>query len=322
VDPPTSTGQEKLFLGCISIRQNAVHKICNLSRRRYVGSFPTLSYWLSTIPVVPLVTHLVEQLCCLALPEVFAKVTVSGSAEQEDVGGDRLSVAALHQLIPLVQEGGFSDWIREFASRGTIARTAIMAALRQLQQVQPSPSVASFAATSIVGQPADQAAASLAKRGVVVRRAPFEPKADLHTIASAVDILRDPQPGRQVTLYEEEGRVRYYTVSPTDPTLRVRTEVDSLRSTVQSQSDEVANLRQHLAETTGQLGDRDAQLARISQELSEMRQAHADLQASVPQQLADIQRDIAQLRAEPAAPAATRQPRKRSSGRTEPPPTS
>ncbi len=74
VDCPDCDEDEKVYLGCLSMDGSNVHNICNFTKRKYVKSFPTVSYWLSLIPVAPIVGWLVEQFCCLVLPN-FAKQT-------------------------------------------------------------------------------------------------------------------------------------------------------------------------------------------------------------------------------------------------------
>ncbi len=69
VDCPECNEDEKVYLGCLSMDGNNVHNICNFTKRKYVKSFPTVSYWLSLIPVAPIVGWLVEQFCCLVLPD-------------------------------------------------------------------------------------------------------------------------------------------------------------------------------------------------------------------------------------------------------------
>jgi hypothetical protein len=64
IDCPTCTGNEKIYLGTIEIRKNKVYKICNFRKRKYVKTFRTVSYWLSTIPVLPVVRESLTRFCC------------------------------------------------------------------------------------------------------------------------------------------------------------------------------------------------------------------------------------------------------------------
>ena len=77
---------------------------------------------------------------------------------------------------------------------------------------------------SIVDEPAERVAGELTQRGVLVQRKPYDPKARPSLLSDFLGFLRSPEPGSSVTLFEDDdGRVRYYTVTVTDP------EVEGLR---------------------------------------------------------------------------------------------
>jgi len=68
IDCPECEEGEKVYLGCFSMRDNEVYNICNFTKRKYVKTFPTVSYWLSLLPVAPVVAWIVEKFCCQVLP--------------------------------------------------------------------------------------------------------------------------------------------------------------------------------------------------------------------------------------------------------------
>ncbi|MGH2720154.1 MAG: DUF6519 domain-containing protein, partial [Actinomycetota bacterium] len=70
---PTCDEDDKLYLGCVSVRKGSVYKVCNFTRRRYVKSFPTVGYWASVVPVLPFAKKLVEAFCCTVLPDIFRR---------------------------------------------------------------------------------------------------------------------------------------------------------------------------------------------------------------------------------------------------------
>jgi hypothetical protein len=67
VDCPECGEKEKVYLGCVEIRENGVYHICNFNKRKYVKTFPTVEYWLSTVPVLPFLRETVGQFCCTVL---------------------------------------------------------------------------------------------------------------------------------------------------------------------------------------------------------------------------------------------------------------
>jgi hypothetical protein len=67
VDCPTCGEEDKVYLGCVEIRENRVYYICNFTKRRYVKSFQTWGYWLSVIPILPAIKTIFGQFCCSIL---------------------------------------------------------------------------------------------------------------------------------------------------------------------------------------------------------------------------------------------------------------
>lgn len=64
---PECEEEDKVYLGCIEIRNSEIYHICNFSKRKYVKSFPTVEYWLSTIPVIPLIREAFTIFCCTVI---------------------------------------------------------------------------------------------------------------------------------------------------------------------------------------------------------------------------------------------------------------
>jgi hypothetical protein len=51
----------------VEIRNRQVYNICNFTKRHYVKSAKNWEYWLSTVPVIPLVKKVFADLCCRVL---------------------------------------------------------------------------------------------------------------------------------------------------------------------------------------------------------------------------------------------------------------
>ena len=67
VDCPVCGPEDKVYLGCVEIRDGQVYNICNFTKRRYVKSFRTWGYWLSTVPVLPIIKKAFANFCCSVL---------------------------------------------------------------------------------------------------------------------------------------------------------------------------------------------------------------------------------------------------------------
>ena len=88
VNCPENNEQDKVYLGCLSIEENQIYQICNFSKRKYVKTFPTVSYWLSIIPIEGVVSWVVEKMCCYIFPDIS---NVRGNVIDNNV----LSISAL-----------------------------------------------------------------------------------------------------------------------------------------------------------------------------------------------------------------------------------
>jgi hypothetical protein len=120
VNCPPHLENKDLDLVAVSIRGGSVYKVCNFSRRRYVKSFPTVDYWLSLVPVLPMLREAIAEFCCKVLTDSFGTYSAAGRANQND----RLNAARMLQFLRVVQDedpvsrlralhlGGFSTFLR------------------------------------------------------------------------------------------------------------------------------------------------------------------------------------------------------------------
>lgn len=61
---PSSPEDDRLILACLTIKNGKIIDICNFSCRHYAGSFPSLYYWLSLVPIVPVIGKVLQHICC------------------------------------------------------------------------------------------------------------------------------------------------------------------------------------------------------------------------------------------------------------------
>ncbi len=70
---PECDGSEKIYLACVEIRasedgNSQVYNICNFGKRKYVQTFMAWNYWLSLVPIIPLMKQAIGKVCCTVLP--------------------------------------------------------------------------------------------------------------------------------------------------------------------------------------------------------------------------------------------------------------
>lgn len=61
---PPDPQDDRLVLACLTVKNGKIIDICNFSCRHYAGSFPAVNYWLSLVPVIPLITDALARFCC------------------------------------------------------------------------------------------------------------------------------------------------------------------------------------------------------------------------------------------------------------------
>jgi hypothetical protein len=61
---PPNPEDDRLILACLTIKNGKIINICNFSCRHYAGSFPSMYYWLSLVPIIPLFGKALQFVCC------------------------------------------------------------------------------------------------------------------------------------------------------------------------------------------------------------------------------------------------------------------
>ncbi len=237
---PECEPDDKIYLACVTIRNNQVHRVCNFSKRRYVKSFPTVGYWLSLVPIMPLLDRVIEEFCCIILPDIFSKFSVAAfeTAAAEEAA-PRVRTGLFRDGINAIQTADIMDALRRFMSKNRIATSLLS---ESLFEPRPAEAVA-VEMTNIVGQPVHVAEEQLKKSNIMVRRVPYTPTTAASLASNLTGFYRTPEPGNVVTLFEKDGAVVYYSVAPGDPAKELRAQVVSLSQSLQVREAEMQQLR-------------------------------------------------------------------------------
>jgi len=100
---PGDVCDDRIVLACVTLKQGRVVDICNLSCRRYAGSFVNRDYWL---PIGPLLSLLAAKLCCFPLAVPKRDVAVPG-----DVAAGH-SFTTLRRGVPLSRYANLLSAVR------------------------------------------------------------------------------------------------------------------------------------------------------------------------------------------------------------------
>jgi len=286
---------DKVYLGGVQIKEGEVYKICNFSRRRYVKSFPTVEYWLSLIPVLPLVKKGVEWFCCLVLPDLFQKYysTHVKSAESpvasfKTMGANRVQSADLREGIKLWQ--GATPKKLWDAEKSGLASYARLFGNSVINRVDPATMFKpGLDRTLVLNASVSDARQRLESQDIQVEEVKAYDRATDANLALFRGAPSRIEPGSKVTLYEENGKVLYYSVAgdyaATGVSADVKAEIDALerrKAALRDMTDVAAEFAAFEA--------RRADLANLA--------ASRDELAGLQQQKGALQEDVAGLKAE------------------------
>ena len=298
VDCPECSPADKIYLGCIQIKNSQVYRICNLSRRRYVKSFPTYGYWLSLIPVLPTAKWLIEKVCCMVLPDFFRNFEAGQRRVNEK---DRVSYAQYFSVNSYLRGINLSAFRTEQMTKFSMSGKTIADSLRTQVFNQSPVAMEKVPQTDIVGKDTSAVTQNLQKASVTVDAVePYDPTTPGSNAAAILGAPANIPAGSHVVLYEQNGVVQYYTLTPkTTPV------VQGLASQVQKQQATMTglNVAQQTAETAVNESHRliVAQQATIAAQEQKIATLQASLtavqsaQTSRDQQFATVQASLQEL---------------------------
>ncbi|TVR51418.1 MAG: hypothetical protein EA425_06985 [Puniceicoccaceae bacterium] len=234
-----------IVLATVTIRGGRVHHICHGHARKEVITVSKLLYWTSLIPVIPILTALVKEFCCLVLPDLLrnrradtvttapdSNLATGGVAAatppQPSTGGQRETVpqpttemnlahfrtpAGVREISSVLSRTDLSQFLATNQARVSMAGTVLGGTLSQVltRALQPREVVA--APNEIVNLDAAQAGETLAARGVVVDETVEMSRAiESEPLSRFVALPADLREGDHVRLFTESNRVVYYQV--------------------------------------------------------------------------------------------------------------
>ena len=270
VDCPTCDEDDKIYLACISIKNNKVFKVCNFSRRKYVHTFPTWEYWLSIVPILPFLKKAVEEVCCAALPGFFGRFSASTPAPPVNTTTAPQtvikSVDARNAITVFGQadiKGAINERVLKVKSGSSVINDAVTSMANRT--LVPGSTVAT---SDVANQPVADARTKLdAAHIVVVDEEVYDPNKGGQNLTQYVTAPVRLEEGDRVTLVTKDGKVLFYKKAgeplpdvlkgkldaSANETLQLRTEVNTLRA-------ELLQVRQN---TQADLQARDAQIVSL-----------------------------------------------------------
>jgi hypothetical protein len=226
---------------------------------------------------------------------------IGAGAEMPAPGRDRIGSRHVMKLSDFYHQSDFKGVFREQRDKASMLGSFLAAAggsafkAFDLEPMRPK----GVPTSQVVGQDTASAMANLAGRQVQVSEVkPYDPKTDAGSVRALGEFPLRVKAGDQVTLYEEQGTVRYYSVvrevAPAsvdaDTVARLDREVKDLKG------DEMVRLRAELAQVRQSAADKDAQIEKLQGDLEKTRAEQAELGKRFPaEKLAALERQMQQL---------------------------
>ena len=189
---PPCPDDDRLILGCVTFRDGKAQSICNLSCRKYAGSFVNREYWL---PVLPVLTWVAGLLCCLPIVR--------------DQRGDRRDLQVLmsaHDPDGVLREALLDNdfaAVRELFTRAGSVRGAIR---RRLARFAPERwSAGRVNLSDALGTDVLTARSLLARRKVALTEVSVDRRDEIPL--GGLGLLPLVVPGSRVTAYVLDGTV-------------------------------------------------------------------------------------------------------------------
>jgi len=276
---PECGGDETIGLAVITVQDQKVFKICNLSGRKYVKTFPNVAYWLSIVPIFPILKYLLSTWCCSIVSQFLAPKQPSGSSSP----GTTLTGLPFGTFTDLANRlkgasiGAVLSGINRALSVKILAKDYLLSLLKT-----PAPSGAKTQLMDLVGQPAGTAQDTLGANNISMSTLPYDPTMVAENVETTVTAPSQVEAGSSVTAFvDQDQTVRYFSVTPPGIQKAEATSgaaVASLEEDVSTVKSQLASLQQS---QSIELAKRDQLIAMLTQQLQAQTKALSDLNTLV-----------------------------------------
>jgi ribosomal protein L29 len=240
VDCPTCSPADEVYLAKITIRESEVYRVCNFSKRKYVKSFPTVDYWLSILPVMPLLDKAVEKICCAIFPGWFQSL----AAKPADI--QMVQGVQMRQTYMLVQQQGVKGTVQKAALKTNMVGMVASDWIGESLSESVRPPVPAVSKERVVDQEVAAAQANLAAADIEVSAVEtYDPGRGVQNLQAIIGAPVDLRPGTKVTLYADQGVVRYYTL-----TEKADVRIETLQQAVNTQKTEIETVKNRVEPVT------------------------------------------------------------------------
>ena len=202
------------------------------------------------------------------------------------VGKDRVSARQVFKAADFVQRSDFRGLWKETGDKGEVAVGFIKdMVVNTISKVDVEPiKVGDHKTSDVINQDVGSARRNLESQQITVNEVrPYQPGLNAQSFKNVAALPVTLRPGQQVNLYEENGKVRYYTIVPQ-------------RKLSDLNADHVIRLENELETVNKQSAQKDQQIAELQEEVKSIRTRQTQLEKGVtPETIAELQRQLKEL---------------------------
>lgn len=224
---PSCDEDQKVYLAKIEVRDHRVYKICNFGKRRDVWTFPKIEYWMSIVPIIPMIKAGVARFCCLILPNLFGNTRREEVLGSEELSDQQVSQAYLaerpkayaptgqtyHSMVNTTKTFDATRTVRE--NRNKLATTMRLGSDTVLHSGARE-RLAGVGKLHYQSLPVEQTVEQLDQKNIQVAEVVQYNRAHAQEALSHYSRTPDRIPeGSEVVVYEEQGKTLFYAIKST-----------------------------------------------------------------------------------------------------------
>jgi hypothetical protein len=197
---PADPTDDRLILACLTVKDGAIIDICNFGCRTFAGSFPSFFYWLSVVPILPLLKKLVDEFCCSTekprqMQPRVAELNVAGRTGTTTTSASSAPSAVQQTFM----EGNFALPKQMLQHLGDFAQRF------SFQHLEDSVPTNQVNVATLVGMKTQDAARALQSHKVSFEQRSINTRSEIPLSVSA--FIPFAASGDHVVLYETDGSV-------------------------------------------------------------------------------------------------------------------
>ncbi|MEW6734675.1 MAG: DUF6519 domain-containing protein [Acidobacteriota bacterium] len=311
VNCPTCDEDDKIYLACISIKNGQVFKVCNFSLRKYVKSFPTVEYWLSVVPIIPLIKKAIEKICCAVLPNFFGRFTApkpDTSGENEIGKTNTLSSAQMRNSVTFIQQADLRSTIFETVTKAMTSKSIFFDFLGSTAKQTFAPQPQKISYSDVAGQPVGSAEKTLQSANIIVDKVEsYDPNKGTENLIAFTAAPLHLEEGTRVKLITKDDKVLFYAKSEgagadfqnlrtefeisnktlIDQTLKMQAELNSLKGELlqvrQTHTEELATRDKVIADLKAGFTESQEMISQLSSRMEKLSPPKTAIKRSKPQ---------------------------------------